>query len=121
MKSKPEQTIQEYLKQFLEWSDRVDRVLLAIGSKNIEEEEILQLALSRALEVCGEICGKLLAQYPEWSEPRRSSGLDDAYRLRNRISHGYDTVDAKLLMAIAVADLPELRSKITGWLNELNG
>jgi uncharacterized protein with HEPN domain len=121
MRGKPEQTIQEYLRQFLEWSDRVDRVMLAVGSKDIEGEEILQLALSRALEVCGEICGKLLAQYPEWSELRRSSGLDDAYRLRNRISHGYDTLDAKLLMVIAAADLPELRSKVIVWLDELNG
>lgn len=121
MKSAPEHSLREYLQHFIEWSDRVDRVMKEIDGKDIDQEEILQLALCRAVEVCGEICGKLIAQHPEWSAPRRADGLDDAYRLRNRISHGYDTVDSRLLMKIASTDLPELKKRVVDWLDELDG
>ncbi|MGL4489710.1 MAG: HepT-like ribonuclease domain-containing protein [Rhizobiaceae bacterium] len=112
-------SLQTYLEHFIDWSDRLLQIEAVIRSNNDNVSDIEELALARAFQVVGEICGQLISSYPEWSEPRRKQGLDDAYRLRNRISHGYDGVDTRLLLAIARDDLQLLRSKVEVWLAEI--
>ena len=68
-----------------------------------------QYAVSFCLEQIGELAKKLrdsgfASNYPElaWNE---ISGL------RNRIAHGYDTIDLEMVFDISVSDIPELHEK----------
>lgn len=69
----------------------------------------LQLALTRLIEVVGEAAARVSqetrARHPEipWAE---------MIGMRNRLIHGYDTVDLAVLQATVNADLPPLVARL---------
>lgn len=84
-----------------------EAVLLAQGKSraDLDTNRLLNLALVRLLEVVGEAAGrvpkKLCARHPEIPWPQIIS-------LRNRLIHGYDSVDFNILWQIIANDLPPL-------------
>src|SRR5712692_7689429 len=68
-------------------------------------DRMLQLALTRVLEIIGEAASRVSnegrAQYPDipWME---------VVSTRNRIIHGYDTVDYDIVWQIILEELPRL-------------
>ena len=72
-------------------------------------DRILQLALTRLLEIVGEAANRVSkqeqAEYPQI--PWR-----DIVGLRNRITHGYDQVDLDIVWEIAKRDLPSLIAEL---------
>ncbi|MDT5121730.1 MAG: hypothetical protein QOC96_1212 [Acidobacteriota bacterium] len=68
-------------------------------------DRLLNLALVRLLEIIGEAAGRvpeeMRAQHPEipWTQ---------IVGLRNRLTHGYDSVDLDILWQIISRDLPPL-------------
>jgi uncharacterized protein with HEPN domain len=110
----------EYLLHLADWIEKVRDVEQAIARTDDAENQINELALCRALEVVGEICGRLNSEFPDWVADKRQFGLDDAYRLRNKIIHGYDTLDTKLLLVIARKHIPPLQNRLNEWLASEN-
>lgn len=72
---------------------------------DLANDRLLSLALVRLLEVVGEAANRIprdvRAQYPQipWSQ---------TIRLRNRVIHGYDSVDLAIVWAVIKQDLPPL-------------
>ena len=70
-----------------------------------ERDRVLNLALVRLLEIVGEAAGRVSeenrALHPEIPWPQIVS-------LRNRLIHGYDSVDLDILWQIIEHDLPPL-------------
>jgi uncharacterized protein with HEPN domain len=72
---------------------------------DLDASRILQLALSRLVEIIGEaasrVPGEVQERHPElpWRE---------AIGARNRLIHGYDFVDLDILWEIVATDLPLL-------------
>jgi uncharacterized protein with HEPN domain len=85
----------------------VEAVEMAQGKKraDLDTDRKLNLALVRLLEIIGEAASRFpkqeCARYPgvPWSE---------IVSLRNRLIHGYDTVDFDILWQIVTKDLPVL-------------
>jgi uncharacterized protein with HEPN domain len=102
----------------IHWFDVVERQRLGFEGMVEADRETRELALTRALEVVGEICGQSISEHPLWAKPWRAVILDHAYRLRNRIAHGYDSLDPKLLLVIATAEIPRLKALAVQWLAE---
>jgi uncharacterized protein with HEPN domain len=75
------------------------------GPKALARDRVLSLALVRLLEVVGEAAGRVSegtkVAHPEvpWSQ---------IVGLRNRLIHGYDSVDLEILWRILSDDLPGL-------------
>src|SRR5690349_5174275 len=71
----------------------------------LDHDRQLNLALVRLLEIVGEAAGRVPAKersrYPDipWAE---------IVGLRNRLIHGYDSVDFDILWQIVIDDLPPL-------------
>ena len=84
-----------------------EAVLLAQGKSrsDLDTNRLLNLALVRLLEIVGEAAGRmpkeLCANHPEIPWPQIIS-------LRNRLIHGYDSVDFNILWQIIANDLPPL-------------
>src|SRR5919197_604271 len=84
-----------------------EAVTLVRGKKrpDLDSERVLSLALVRLLEIIGEAAGRvtkeLQAQNPDVVWPQ-------IVGLRNRLIHGYDSVDMDILWQILTADLPRL-------------
>jgi uncharacterized protein with HEPN domain len=76
--------------------------------QDLDSERVLSLALVRLLEIIGEAASRvtkeLQAQNPgvTWSH----------VGLRNRLIHGYGSVDMDILWQILTADLPRLSSNL---------
>ncbi len=70
-----------------------------------EDDRILNLALTRLLELIGEAASQIPAevrmQYP--SVPWR-----EIIGMRNRLIHGYDSIDSEIMWQILTKDLPAL-------------
>ena len=84
-----------------------EAVLLAQGKSraDLDTDRLLNLALVRLLEIVGQAAGRqpkeLCALHPEIPWPQIIS-------LRNRLIHGYDSVDFNILWQIIANDLPAL-------------
>ncbi len=84
-----------------------EAVTLAAGKSraDLDTDRLLNLALVRLLEIVGEAAGRvpkeLCANHPEIPWPQIIS-------LRNRLIHGYDSVDFNILWQIIANDLPPL-------------
>ncbi len=108
------------LGDLIQWGEKTERVLDGTSSDAIGGDEKTLLALERAVEIVGEICGRLLTQFPEWSAQVDDDDLRDAYRTRNKLAHGYEDVSAELLYQIARDDVAALTAKARRWLADLD-
>ena len=72
---------------------------------DLENDRLLDLALTRLLEIIGEAANRVPEEIHE-AHPEISWG--QIISLRNRLIHGYDSIDFDILWAIVKNDLPEL-------------
>lgn len=72
---------------------------------DLDSDRVLELALVRLLEIIGEAAGRVSAErrkmLPDipWSQ---------IISMRNRLIHGYDSVDMDILWEIISSDIPSL-------------
>lgn len=88
--------------------DHAKEVVLLAQDKtraDLDTDRLLNLALVRLLEIVGEAAGRIpeaaRVLHPEIPWPQIVS-------LRNRLIHGYDSVDFNILWQIITTDLPSL-------------
>ena len=77
-------------------------------------DEMLRAAVERKLEVIGEAFTKLADAEPETAE--KFPDLRKIVGLRNRIIHGYDTVDDEIIWDVVENKLPALRRQVEEFL-----
>jgi len=93
------------LRHMLEYAQMARRLAAARARPDLDTDEMLRLALTRAVEVVGEAAGRVSKTgrkaHPNipWSQITAA---------RNRLIHGYDTVDLDILWDIVTPDLPPL-------------
>jgi len=89
----------------LDYSRKARSIVHGRKREDLDSDDILQLALTRLIEIVGEAAGRVsrptMERHPEI--PWR-----DIVSMRNRLIHGYDTVDHDLLWDTATVDLPLL-------------
>jgi uncharacterized protein with HEPN domain len=82
---------------------------------DLDSDRLLNLALTRLLEVIGEAAGRVpedvRVRHPEIPWPQ-------IVGLRNRLVHGYDSVDLDILWQIVISDLPPLIASIESIIAE---
>ncbi|OHE79744.1 MAG: hypothetical protein A2107_00565 [Verrucomicrobia bacterium GWF2_62_7] len=79
-----------------------------------QADEMLRAAVERKLEVIGEAFTKLADAEPELAE--RFPDFRKIVGLRNRIIHGYDTVDDEIIWDVVENKLPALRRQVEKFL-----
>jgi uncharacterized protein with HEPN domain len=90
-----------------------EAVALVQGKRRVDldSDRLLNLALVRLLEIIGEAANRIpeeeQARYPQIPWPQIVS-------LRNRLIHGYDSVDFDILWQIVAEDLPPLIASLEG-------
>lgn len=80
-----------------------------VGSKSISEylaDVLLRSAVERQIEIVGEACRRALDDSPGLRE--RLPDAAKAIAMRNRLAHGYDSVDDTLVFMTVVNSLPPL-------------
>jgi uncharacterized protein with HEPN domain len=88
-----------------------EAVSLAQGKSRVDldEDRLLNLALVRLLEIIGEAANRVSKE-----DQRRHPQIpwSQLVSLRNRLIHGYDSVDFDILWQIVTRDLPPLISAL---------
>ena len=89
----------------LDYARKAVRFIEGKSRSDLDHDEILMLALSRAVEIVGEAANRIprevQQQYPTIPWP-------NVIGTRHRLIHGYDLLDADVLWDTIVDDLPPL-------------
>ena len=80
---------------------------------DLEADEVLRLALTHLVELVGEAAARVP---PEVQRSNPQIPWATIISMRNRLIHGYDYVDYKILWDTLTLNLPELLVKLDGML-----
>ena len=96
---------QVYLKHMLDHAREAVEMVAGKTQADLDQNRMLELALIRLVEIIGEAATRAGSEI-------KSSNSQIPWReiigMRNRLTHGYDTVDLKVLWDTIVEDLPPL-------------
>jgi uncharacterized protein with HEPN domain len=92
------------------WGERIARFVGGVSKEEFSRDEMCQLAVSKCIEVIGEASGSILRRDPDFAAAHPEVAFSEAYRMRNRLSHGYDTIDWSVLWNTATVYVPPLVS-----------
>ncbi len=95
------------LRHMLDHAREAVALIQGRNRQDLESDRVLGLALVRLLEIVGEAANRV----PEEIRLRHSAiAWPQMVSLRNRLIHGYDSVDMDILWQILKEDLPSLIS-----------
>ncbi len=83
---------------------------------DLEQDRMLELALVRLMEIIGEAAGRVS---PETRAQLPGLPWSDIVAMRNRLIHGYDSVDPDILWTTIKDDLPYLLKAVDRLLKEM--
>lgn len=93
------------LRQMLDHGRRAVGLIAGKKQQQVEQDEVLFLALTRLLEILGEAAGRV----PENVRNRHPRiPWRSVVGLRNVLIHGYDTIDPEIVWRILTEDLPAM-------------
>jgi uncharacterized protein with HEPN domain len=97
------------LRQMLEHAREAIALLGSATHADLELNRVLTLALVQLAQIVGEAASRV-------SEPKRVQYPQIPWRqivsLRNRLIHGYDTIDLEILWQIVKNDMPSLVAQL---------
>lgn len=103
------------LRHMLEYAEKAVAIAQGYSNTDLQENEVLCLALTRAVEIIGEAAARV-------SQPLRDTipqiPWSQIVGLRNHLIHGYAAVDVDILWDIIVQDLPPLITSLKSVLGE---
>lgn len=104
--------IADFLDHMLEAIGRVERYTRGITAEAFAADSLVQDATIRNLEIIGEAAHNVERTDPEFAAAHADVPWEDMYLMRNRVSHGYFSVDVGIIWQTIVRDLPVLKQQI---------
>jgi uncharacterized protein with HEPN domain len=92
-----------------DYAAKIGALIAGRNKTNVEQDEVLYLAITRLMEPIGEAASKypkeLQVQYPQipWAK---------IMSMRNRLIHGYDFVDYDILWNAVTTNIPQLLAEL---------
>ena len=112
MTKKDAMRIPDYLEHILKALKRIFDYVEDIGEIGFLTNALLQDAVLRNLEIIGEASNKLVRYHDEFTKQYPDVPWEDMYWMRNRISHGYFSIDFEIIWKTIEQDLPTLEKQI---------
>lgn len=107
-----------YLRDMLECANRAIEISGGMRRSDLQDLDTQTLALRKLLEIIGEASRRISVGFREkypFIEWKSIAGL------RDRLVHGYDTIDYNVLWDTCVLDLPPLAAKLERVLRDEPG
>ena len=105
-----------YLQHMLDAVERIRRYLVGVALEDFEADEVLQDAVIRQLEILGEAASRVDQEYRN-SNPQIP--WSKVISTRNRLIHGYFSVDMVIVYRTATHHVPQLRSSLEQAVDDL--
>lgn len=96
----------------LEAIERINRYTEGIDELAFLQDELIQDAVIRNLEILGEASNNIQKHYPDFATEHPELPLAFAYQMRNAVAHGYFKVDYEIVWKTIQADLPVLYTRV---------
>jgi uncharacterized protein with HEPN domain len=104
--SRDKQRLVDYLEHVLQAIERIDRYTGEMDETTFLQNEMVQDAVVRNLEIIGEASHNIEVHFPEFANANPQLPLPFAYQMRNAIAHGYFKVDWEIVWRTLQQDLP---------------
>ena len=114
--SQDQQRLVDYVQHILEAINRIQRYTDDIDEISFLNNELIQDAVIRNLEIIGEASRNISRHYPEYVEQHANVPFSITYEMRNALAHGYFKVDMEVVWKTIERDLPELKGMIKALL-----
>ena len=98
----------DYIDHMLQATDRITRYVEGKDRQAFLRDELVQDAVIRNLEILGEAARNIEKHAPDFVERHRYIPWAAIYGMRNRVTHGYFSVDLDLVWKTLKKDIPEL-------------
>ncbi len=108
--------IEELVGRLLRWSDKTIEISLKVSRQEFLQDEILQLAATKGLELIGEASRLLLQHHPEFCASQPSIEWRRIVGMRNRLAHGYEGADIETVLYTIETFVPLVRDFAVNWL-----
>ena len=111
--SKDALRISEYLGHILQAIQRIGSYTDDMSEVAFLENKMVQDAVIRNIEILGEAARNIERYHPEFASKHSEIPWEDIYLMRNRVAHGYFSVDFEIVWKSIQKDLPELQQQIS--------
>lgn len=108
----------EFLRHILEAMTRISNYTAGLTFLEFSDDSQVQDAVIRNIEVMGEAARNIEQRDPTFASRHPQIPLRDVYLMRNRLAHGYFSVDLALVWNAVEADIPQLRAQIEAILHQ---
>jgi uncharacterized protein with HEPN domain len=109
--TRDQQRLHDYLEHIQQAIDRIERYTSDLIDQTFLQNEMIQDAVIRNLEIIGEASRNIERHYPDFAAEHPEVPLALAYEMRNALAHGYFKVDLELVWKTIQRELPALRSQ----------
>ena len=111
-------SLDRLLENIVFWGDRLARFMDGVSKEDFSRDELRQAGASKCIEAIGEASGEILKRHKTFANENPELELAAAYRARNRLSHGYDTIDSDTLWDTAKTHVPYLTANVRALLEK---
>ncbi len=109
--SHDQQRLDDYLGHILEAIERIDRYVEDMDAVSFLDNQLVQDAVIRNVEIIGEASNNIEKCYPEFATAHPELTLSFAYQMRNAVAHGYFK-DYEIVWRTIHRDLPQLYQQV---------
>lgn len=113
--------IADYLTHIVEAIDRINRYVATLDEPGFLGDEKTQDAVIRNIEIIGEAARNLERYHTDYTAMHTDVPWEEMYLMRNRLSHGYFTVDMEIVWKTVQDDLPGLAALIRNLIDATHG
>lgn len=104
--------VPDYIGHILQAMARIERHVAGVDRQGFTSSELIQDAVVRNLESIGEAANNIQRVDPVFTAAHPEVPWAVMYAMRNRLTHGYDTVDLGVVWVVVERDLPLLKRQI---------
>ncbi|MCB1891493.1 MAG: DUF86 domain-containing protein [Rhodocyclaceae bacterium] len=116
--NKETRRLSEYLGHILQAISRIEMYTAGMDSATFMQNPMAQDAVLRNVEIIGEAARNVERHHSDTAAKHPEIPWEDIYLMRNRVSHGYFSVDLELVWKTLRGDLPELKRQVTELLGQ---
>lgn len=117
--SKEIRHVSEYLGHILQAISRIEMYTSSMDSGSFMKNPMAQDAVLRNIEIIGEAARNVERRHPDTAVKHPEIPWEDIYLMRNRVTHGYFSVDLELVWKTLRGDIPDLKRQVSELLGQI--
>lgn len=109
--------VADYVDHMLNAIERIQRYTQGMTDSTFLGDELVQDAVIRNLEFVGEAARNIERDHPAFAAAHAEVPWEEMYLMRNRVAHGYFSIDLGIVWQTLQRELPDLQQLLSGLKN----